>query len=96
MIMRFREYNDVIVYKFVFLFDLTNKFVKNFNNAKFIVIKNLDYYKKIFIILENIFVFIFNILKNIILKNRNYVIDIITLIKKNLNRQNKFFVNDFV
>ena len=80
----------------MFLFDLTNKFVKNFNNAKFIVIKNLDYYKKMFIIFENTLVFIFNILKNIILKNRNHVIDIITLIKKNLNRQNKFLVNDFI
>ena len=80
----------------MFLFDLINKFIKNFNNAKFIVIKNFDYYKKMFIIFENIFVFIFDILKNIILKNRNHVVDIITLIKKNLNRQNKFFVNDFI
>ena len=93
---RFREYNNAVVYKFVFLFDLTNKFVKNFNNAKFIVIKNFDYYKKMLIILENILVFIFNILKNIILKSRNHVTNIITLIKKNLNRQNKFFINDFV
>ena len=78
------------------LSDLTNKFVKNFNNAKFIVIKNLDYYKKMFIIFENVLAFIFDILKNTILKGRNHVIDIITLIKKNLNRQNKFFVSDFV
>ena len=80
--MKFREYNNIIIYKFVFLFNLINKFVKNFNNAKFIIIKIFNYYKKMLIILENIFVFIFDILKNIILKNCNYIANIITLIKK--------------
>ena len=69
----------------MFLFDLTNKFVKNFNNAKFIVIKNLDYYKKMLIIFENVLVFLFDILKNIILKNCNHAVIIITLIIINLN-----------
>ena len=96
MITRFRKYNNAVVYKFVFLFDLTNKFVKDFNNAKFTVIKNFDYYKKMFIIFENALVFIFDTLKNTTLKSRNHATDIITLIKKNLSRQNKSLVNDFV